>query len=388
LTTIEGDCGSRFARVKETFAENFRDRREVGAAVSVTVDGESVVDLWGGHADAARTRPWQRDTLVNVYSTTKGMTAICAHQLVDEGLLDLDAPVAEYWPEFAQAGKGDVPVRLLLGHRAGLPAVSEVLPAGALYDWSAITAALAAQEPWWTPGDGHGYHAVTFGWLVGEVVRRITGKSLGTTFRERVAGPLGADFHIGLAASEHDRTGELHGLGSAEVEGEGKSIAMLILQDPAGMVSKAFLNPPSLALGANHAAWREAEIPGANGHATAHAIARVYAALACGGDLGGVHVLSREGIDRCRTEQSHGRDRILQRPTRFGLGFMLSLDEADGRFGPSPGAFGHPGMGGSVGFADPERRVSFGYAMNRMGPHILLDPRAIALIDSVYACLD
>jgi CubicO group peptidase (beta-lactamase class C family) len=383
---IEGHCDPRFARVRDVFAENFRVRDEVGASVAVTVDGKSVVDLWAGHADQARTIPWTRDTLVNVYSTTKGMTAICAHRLVEEGRLDLDAPVAAYWPEFAQAGKANLPVRWLLGHRAGLAAVRTVLPSASLYDWNAMTSALAAQEPWWTPGERHGYHAVTFGWLVGEVVRRISGKSLGSYFRDEIARPLGLDFHIGLAEAEHERCGEMSMIPLPDPGSDEPNLGLVIMADPRSIQALAFMNPPSMARGPNNAPWRSAEIPGANGHGTARSLARVYGALACGGDVDGVHVLDAASIARCRTEQSRGPDLVLQLPTRFGLGFMLSQDRADARFGPSPRAFGHPGAGGSVGFADPDTGLGFGYTMNRMGPHILLDPRATALIDAVYAC--
>jgi CubicO group peptidase (beta-lactamase class C family) len=383
---IEGHCDPRFARVRDVFAENFRTRDEVGASVAVTIDGKPVLDLWGGHADQSRTQPWARDTLVNVYSTTKGMTAICAHRLVEQGELDLDAPVATYWPEFAQAGKGKVPVRWLLGHRGGLAAVRTVLPSAALYDWTAMTSALAAQEPWWTPGEQHGYHAVTFGWLVGEVVRRISGKSLGTFFRDEIAAPLGLDFHIGLPEKEHERCGEMSMIPLPDPDYDGPNLGAIIMGDPQSIQALAFINPPSMALGPNNAPWRSAEIPGANGHGTARSLARVYGALACGGDVDGVHVLDAKSIARCHTELSRGPDIVLQLDTRFGHGFMLSQDRKDARFGPSPRAFGHPGAGGSVGFADPDTGLGFGYTMNRMGPHILLDPRATALIDAVYAC--
>jgi len=383
---IHGDCPLRFAPVRAAFAENLQRRDEVGAAVAVVVDGELVVDLWAGHADLARSRPWQRDTIVNVYSCTKGMTALCAHRLVAEGRLDLDAPVAEYWPEFAEADKETIPVRSLLGHRAGLAAVRHLLPGEALYDWNAMCAALAAEMPWWTPGTAHGYHAVTFGWLVGEVVRRITGRSLGTYFRQEIAAPLSLDFHIGLPAGEHARCAEMSGVPMPAGEEEA-GLATVIMIDPEGLAARAFMNPPSVALGVNNAAWRSAEIPGANGHGAARDLARVYGTLARGGDQDGVHLLDPAGIARCREEQSHGPDLVLPISTRFGLGFMLPQDRADARFGPSPRAFGHPGAGGSVGFADPDARVGFGYVMNRMGPHILLDPRATALIDSVYAAL-
>jgi CubicO group peptidase (beta-lactamase class C family) len=385
--SIQGHCDGRFAGVRAAFADNFERRDEIGAAVAVVVDGELVVDLWAGHADLARTRPWERDTIANVYSCTKGMVAICAHRLIEEGRLDLDAPVADYWPEFAQAGKEQLKVRWLLSHRAGLAAVKRVLPGEALYDWNAMCAALAAQEPWWTPGTAHGYHALTFGWLVGELVRRITGRSVGTYFREEVARPLGLDFHIGLPEAEHHRVAELSMLPPPSPDDDDVQLGVVIMSDPEGLPARAFLNPPSIALGANNAAWRTAEIPGGNGHASARALARVYGVLARGGDEQGFHLLDAASIERCRTEQSVGPDLVLQLSTRFGLGFMLSQARPDARFGPSRGAFGHPGAGGSVGFADPETRVGFGYALNRLGPRILLDPRATTLIDAVYGSL-
>jgi CubicO group peptidase (beta-lactamase class C family) len=384
--TIYGDCDPRFQPLKRAFEENFRSAGELGAAVAVTFDGEPIVDLWGGHVDAERTRPWQRDTIVNVFSTTKGMTAICAHQLVEQGRLDLDAPVARYWPEFGQAGKEAIPVRWLLSHRSGVPAVKELLPPAALYDWDAMVTALAAQEPWWTPGEKHGYQAVTYGWLVGEVVRRVTGKSLGTFFREEIAEPLGMDFHIGLAESEHGRVADMTPL-LPDPDSDGVQLATLMMGDPEGVSARAFMNPPSLALAPNNAAWRSAEIPGANGHGTARALARVYGALARGGSIDGVHVLNEESIARCHTEQSFGDDAVLLVQTRFGLGFMLNQKRREGYFGPSPRAFGHTGAGGSFAYADPDARIGFAYVMNRAGPHILLDPRASALIEALYRSL-
>jgi CubicO group peptidase (beta-lactamase class C family) len=385
--TIDGSCDARFARVKNVFAEGFGARNEVGAAVAVTVDGKPVVDLFGGFADQARTRPWQRDTIVNVYSTTKGMTAICAHRLAAQGKLDLDAPVTRYWPEFAAAGKERMPVRWLLSHRSGLAAVKPMLPGEALYDWSAMTAALAAQEPWWTPGEAHGYHAVTFGWLVGEVVRRVSGRSLGSYFRDEIARPLGADFHIGLPDEEHDRVAEMSTLPMEPPKDGEPNLMRVFLEEPEGVTVRAFMNPPTMALGVNNAPWRSAEIPGANGHADARSLARIYGALSCDGTLDGVSLFDADEIRVCHTEESFGEDLVLRLPTRFGSGFMISQDRADARFGPNPSAFGHPGAGGSLGFADPDARVGFGYVMNRMGPHILLDPRAIALVEAVYACL-
>ncbi|MEO2168502.1 MAG: serine hydrolase domain-containing protein [bacterium] len=385
-TIIQGTCDARFVAVREAFTENFAERREVGAAFSLYVEGRCVVDLWGGHRDQAKTEAWEPDTIVNVYSTTKAMAALCAHQLVEEGLLDLDAPVAKYWPEFAAAGKQGISVRQLLCHQAGLAAVREPLPDSALYDWDAMVRALAAEKPWWEPGSAHGYHAVTFGWLVGEVVRRITGESLGTTFRRRIAEPLGADFQIGVPDADHCRIAEMSPM-SLEKAPDEPALAEILMSDPEGVAAKAFMNPASMALGPNVPAWRRAEIPGANGHATARGLARIYGALGAGGSLDGVHVLAKESIERCRTEHSSGADLVLQTETRFGLGFMLTQDRPGASFGPNTGAFGHPGAGGSLGMTDPEAGIGFGYVMNFMGPHILLDPRARELIRATYASL-
>src|SRR5579862_6432760 len=206
---VQGNCDARFTPVRDVFIENFSTFGETGAALAIQLDGKPVVDIWAGYADESRTRQWQRDTIANVYSTTKGMTAICAHRLVDQGRLDLDTPVAKYWPEFAQAGKDQLPVRYLLSHRAGLPAVRKILPPEALYDWNTMTSALAAQEPWWVPGTKHGYHAITYGWLVGEVVRRASGKTLGTYFHDEIVSPLGLDAHIGLDLKHDSRTSNI-----------------------------------------------------------------------------------------------------------------------------------------------------------------------------------
>ena len=386
-TAIEthGACDSRFNAVKDAFAENFPAHGEVGAAVAVMVDGEIVVDLWAGHADAARTRPWERDTIVNVYSTTKGMTTICAHRLVDQGLLDVDAPVAKYWPEFAQAGKEDLPVSYLLSHRAGLPAVKEILPKGSLFQWDTMTAALARQEPWWEPGTKHGYHILTYGWLVGEVVRRITGKSLGTYFREEIAEPLSLDFHIGLAAEHDVRAAEI--IPGAPTPDETKRYAEL-MSDPQSMAAKSIFNPPDMIDPGlvNTRQWRAAEIPGANGHGNARALARAYGALARGGELDGVRVLSQEAIDRAIVEQSNGTDAVFGQPDRYGLGFMLTVPEHP--FGPNPRAFGHTGSGGSLGFADLDAKVGFAYVMNQMGTFSgLEDPRWSPLAEALYESL-
>ena len=381
---MRGHCDPRFRGVQDELEQAFARGDELGASVCVTLEGETVVDLFAGYADEARTRPWERDSLVNVFSTTKGMTTLCALRLVEEGQLDVDAPVAKYWPEFAAGGKAELPVRYLLSHRAGLVAVQKPLPAGALYDWEVMTQALAEQEPWWTPGEQHGYHAVSFGFLVGEVVRRITGQSLGTYFRKTFAEPLGLDFHIGLAEEHEPRVSPL--VDGPVHTGDEPDLFQRIVADPESMLAKAFINPPLLPTDANTRAWRAAEIPAANGHGTASALARVYAALSLGGDLEGVHVLSPEVIEMGRTEQSLGKDLILPMVSRFGLGF--AMPPAEEPTGPNPRVFGHAGAGGSYGQADPENRMSFGYTMNLTHAGIwLVDPRPRALLARVYEAL-
>jgi CubicO group peptidase (beta-lactamase class C family) len=382
---IAGECDTRFTRVREAFAENFASRNDLGASVCVTLDGAPIVDLWGGHTDKERQKPWQKDTLVNVYSTTKGWAAMCAHRLVDQGKLDLNAPVASYWPEFAAAGKQDILVGWLLDHKSALPAIRESLPNEALFDWDVMTRALAAEAPWWEPGQKHGYHAYTFGWLVGEIIHRASGKMPGRYFKDEIATPLGLDAHIGTAQSEDHRIADLRP-GRRE-QTSGPTLIQQIIEAPLSMTARAFTNPPSMiAQGiASTRAWRGADLPSVNGHATARAISRLYASVACGGQLDGVRVLSRESIERCSTERSFGMDAVLGVSTRFSAGYMLS--QPGNEFGPNQGSFGHPGAGGSVGFADPAARIGFGYTTCRMGTHILLDPRARALIEATYACL-
>lgn len=383
---IHGFCDPRFESVRKVFRRGFESGAELGAAVCITVDGEAVVDLWGGWIDEERTRPWERDTLANVYSSTKGITAIAAHQLVDQGKLDLDAPVATYWPEFAAGGKAEVPVHHLLSHRAGLAAVRKSLPPGALYEWDGMVEALAEQEPWWEPGTAHGYHALTYGWLVGEVIRRVTGRSVGTVVRESIADPLGVEFHIGCGPELDKRIADLvQGPIHLPEQGAGFDLVAEILKDPQGLLAKAFANPPVIGL-ANKREWRAAEIPAANGHTNAWSLARIYAALALGGQIDGVRLLATESIERARTEQAHGPDRVLPLSTRLGLGFFLPTEQEP--LGPNSNAFGHGGAGGSYGHADPEHRLSFGYVMNLMHQGLwLVDPRPRALLAAAYDSL-
>lgn len=379
---IDGECDARFARVRAVFAEELSAPDALGSAVAVTVGGRTVVSLWGGHRDKSRVTPWTRDTLVNVYSTTKGWTAACLLRLVSEGRVRLEDPVATHWPEFAQADKGGVTVGMLLDHSAALPAVRETLEPEALFDWDAMTSALAAEAPWWPPGTRHGYHPFTFGWLVGEVIRRVSGVTPGRYFREVIAGPLALDAHIGMPASMDARCAELRA--ARRDPGAPATLFQRIMEDPTSMTARAFTNPISMVTPgvATSRAWRAAELPAVNGHATAEAVATLYGALA----EGGARVGWGDGVmELARAERTRGDDAVLGVTTRFGAGYMLP--QPGEMFGPNDRAFGHPGAGGSLGFADPEAAVGFGYVTNRMGVSILVDPRTRALIDAVYDAL-
>lgn len=383
-TQVRGHCDARFTAVREAFEENFRERGELGAAVAVTVGGRTVVDLWGGWADAARSRPWERNTLVNVWSTSKGPVALCAHILADRGLLDLDAPVARYWPEFAAAGKEKVLVRHLLSHRAGLAGLRESHSLEQLCDWELTTQRLAATEPWWEPGTRSGYHALTYGHLVGEVVRRVSGLGPGAFLEREVTGPLGLDFRIGLPEEDSGRAAEL-----VQAPATGGSEQATVFAQLAPAAVAALTNPAVSAATANTPQWRAAEIPAANGHGTARAVAGLYGVFAGPGTHGGHRLLSPEAAERVREGQGRCRDLVLgagfEHETEAGLGLWLSGPA--GSYGPNPRAFGHDGFGGSCGLTDPEAGVSLGYVMNRMGPRIADDPRKTALIDALYSAL-
>ncbi|PWG14805.1 EstA family serine hydrolase [Streptomyces sp. V2] len=379
MTEVHGHCDDRFAAVRAAFEENFRERGELGAAVTVFVAGQPVADLWGGWADAARTRPWERDTVVNVWSTTKGVTSLCAHLLAERGLLDLDAEVARYWIEFAANGKEGILVRHLLSHRSGLAGLQVPHSVTELYDWELTVSRLAAATPLWEPGTVSGYHALLFGHLIGEVVRRVTGRLPSAFLAQEITGPLSIDFTIGLPEKDADRAAELV---APPALTSTQQAAMLASLTPVALAALA--NPPVGAPAANSPAWRAAEIPAAGGHGTARAVAELYGLLA--GDRG---LLSPAAVERVREGQGACRDLVLGaqlgRDTEVGLGLWLSGER--GSYGPNPRAFGHDGFGGSCGLADPEAGVSMGYVMNRMGPHIVDDPRKLALVEAVYASL-
>ncbi len=383
---VQGSCDARFAGVRDALCENFTHRGELGAAVAVIVDGRTVVDLWGGWADPRRSRPWVKDTVVNAFSVGKAFAALCVLMLVSRGLVELDAPVARYWPEFAAEGKERVMVRHVLSHRAGLAAIEAGLPQGALYDWEVVTAALAQQRAWWTPGEAHGYHVHTFGFLAGEIVRRVADESVGSFLRREVAGPLEAEVGFGLAAGKRLLRAEYVFDAPPGERDAGAGLASRRATAPrspeeARLYERAYLNPPgATGIGTvNTEAWLAAELPSANLHADARGIARVYAAL-----LEDERLVDRDLLREATSEASGGVDRVLGRPSRFGLGFQLTQPERP--LGPNAGSFGHFGAGGSVGFADPEAEVAFAYVMNRGGPQ-WQDPRNRALVEATYDAL-
>jgi len=368
--------------MRAEFETNFRERGELGAAVCITLDGIVVADLWGGWTDAQQRSQWAPDTLVNVFSVGKGLLAVCLANLAGRGLLDPEAAVVRYWPEFGAAGKDNITVRQLLSHQAGLPALRDALPAGSGLDWQLMTSLLAAEEPWWRPGFGHGYHVNTFGYLGGELIRRITGSGVGEFLCSEVAGPLGADVHIGLAASEHGRVAEFRWPNGADASTASSSDSVPDHQ----MALNAYFNPPDFSgVGVvNSAAWRSAQVPSANAHASAAGVARIYTALAAGGAISAVRVVASPALAAATEEQVYGEDLVLRRQSRFGLGFQLTHPER--QLGDGPRCFGHFGAGGSVGFADPDARLAFGYVTSQMGPR-WRNPRNKALMDACYACL-
>jgi CubicO group peptidase (beta-lactamase class C family) len=374
---IQGTCEDRFKEVRDTLAANLASGADVGASVAVSVDGDLVVDIWGGWVDEAHSRPWAGDTITNVWSTTKTMTALCALMLADAGELDLDAPVDRYWPEFSAGGKGGVVlVRHLMAHTAGLPGWAEPMTTEDLYDWEKATSLLAAQEPWWEPGTRSGYHAITQGYLVGEVVRRIAGQTVGAFFRERVAEPLGADFHIGLDPSEFDRVANVIPPPPYKMDGS----------VPLGEQALRVLGNPMLSAEASWTeAWREAEIPAANGHGNARAVATVQAAIANRGEAGGIRLLSAGTCERILEEQSYGTDLVLGVPIKFGIGY--GLPSAEMPISPSGRACYWGGWGGSVIVIDMDQHLTVSYMMNKMGDGLVGDERGAGVVLAAYLAL-
>jgi CubicO group peptidase (beta-lactamase class C family) len=391
---IQGICEQAFAEVEEQFERNFRERDECGGSVCVTHDGRTVVDLWGGLADSETKTPWARDTISIIWSSTKGATALCLHLLVSRGLVDINAPVVKYWPEFGSKGKEKITVKMLLTHQCGLLHFRNQVPEGAFADWTKMIRLLEEEEPMHKPGERSGYHAYTFGWLVGEIVHRVSGKSLGTFFRDEVAKPLGLDFWIGLPEEHDKRTATMI---PPPMPGP---------DDPIGDYVRAMLSDPQsiqAILAANTGGWQEnfnarmyraAEVPAANAYTNARGLAGMYAPLACGGKLGNVELVNKDALAGMGAVCSASEvDALLLHPMRFSLGFMKAIDNRHKEPGNqetnlmSEEAFGHPGYGGSIGLADPGAMMSFGYTMNKMGPGTAINIRAQSLLDATYRSL-
>jgi CubicO group peptidase (beta-lactamase class C family) len=379
---LNGLCEERFAGVLEAFQENYRKEDEVGSAVCVVQDGRTVVDLWGGWKDASRRDPWQHDTIVCMMSVGKGITGLTFSLLLDRGLVSIDAPVARYWPEFAAAGKDTLPVRYILDHRAGLPILTDPLWPGAIYDPEAICRALAAQAPLWEPGTVAAYHIHNQGFLLGEIIRRVTGKTVGRLLREELAGPLGADYMIGgLSSRDEARCAQVQPNMEARLfaarEAEAENLrGKVFVQNP----------PEPWPTTLNSHAWRVHEIASGNGHGNARGVARMYGAFARGGELDGIRLVSPATVELIRTEQHNITEVMQERPYHQGLGVLLNTPAAV-YMGPNPRAFGHHGIGGSLGFGDPENRIGFSYAVNRMHAVGTNGPRAARLIDALYQAL-
>lgn len=395
MADVHGWVADGFEGVRDAFDANFANGSEVGAAFSAYHKGQKVADLWGGIADQESGKAWEEDTLMLVFSTTKGFTAMCANQLAQQGRLDVDAPVVTYWPEFGAEGKETMPVSYLLSHQAGLAWTDDPMTYEEALTWEPVIEALAKQKPSWEPGSQHGYHATTYGWLVGEVVKRIAGKSLGTYLRDEIAGPLGCDTWVGLPPEEEHRVGKLISMFPPGVTTE--SLRNPKPDDPIGQMIASFLGPDTplgkalFAPGGAFTSWdvfnspelHAAEIPAANGISDARSVARLYAA--CIGEVDGIRILTPEQLTKATTQRTSGPNVILMdMDIQFGLGFMLhsSLLALGG-----PKSFGHFGAGGSVGWADPEAELSFGYVMNRMDLGMAGDNRSFSLVNACYASI-
>jgi CubicO group peptidase (beta-lactamase class C family) len=371
---IHGRCDAGFEAVRDALAGNFAEGLELGARFAFSVEGEIVVDLWAGHADRKAEVPFDADTLTMVFSTTKAVAATMIARLVQAGKLRYDQPVAELWPEFAAQGKGGITVEQVLSHQAGLPGFVEPIDPTLWYDPPVIAAMLAAKAPMWTPGSASGYHALTVGYLVGEIYRRADGRSLGTALREDITAPAGLDLWIGLPEAEHGRVTDLKPPSALPQFGE-----------PTDPKRAAFLSTWAGPSGRRGSEWREIEVPSANGHATAEALARFFGALATDGRIGDVELLSPQMVIEAGRERIRGQDLVLPYEMSWGAGFMRN--EPNFFYGPTASTIGHSGWGGSCAFADTERRVAGAYVMNKQDVHLIGDPRSRRLIDAAYGCL-
>ena len=380
---IQGTCDERFSGVREAFAGNFAEASnptDVGASVAITINGELVVDLWGGtvDTDTASGVPWERDTIVNVWSSTKTLSALCCLILADQGELDLHAPVAKVWPEFAANGKQDIAMRHVMSHSAGLSGWQEPITVEDLYDWEKVTSLLAAQEPWWEPGTASGYHAITQGFLEGEVVRRITGQTIGEFAAKEITGRLDADFYIGTGPEHDSRVAHV-------IPPAGTMEDVMPDPDPGSVLYRTFTNPALDAAVSSTIPWRRAEIPAAGGHANARGVATVHTPMACGGQANGVRLLSPKSIEPVFEQQVYGRDLVLPTVVRHGIGFGLPCPEVP--ISPSERACFWGGWGGSVVLIDLDQRMSFAYMMTKMGEGTVGDLRAANLLLATYLTL-
>lgn len=389
MSELRGHWGERWQPVAEAFERNRREWGDEAAALAVYRGGEPLLSLHTGEANPGQ--PWTEDTRVNLFSASKGLVALSVLRLVDEGVLALEQRVSHYWPEFGRAGKGDIRVWQLLGHRSGLSALSEPVPEEAIFDWDEMIRRIERAEPWWPPGQAQGYSPFLFGWALGELVRRAAGvASCNEWLSQAVCRPLG--LNLGFGASGQPPVARPRALKRPISDGVGEgadsqSLGHSMKADPRGVTNRAFANPASLLNSSHRPEWRRAEIPAANGHSSARDLAALYGALASDAGLGGQKLLSPPILALCARELSGEADRVLGLRLRFGHGFMLTQKRADCRFGRGRGAFGHPGAGGSLGFADPEFGIGFGYVTARMGQSLLIDPRPRRLIDAVYQVL-
>lgn len=375
MDTVHGTCDSRFDEMRDLLVANLESGDDVGASVAVAVDGEIIVDLWGGWADEARTTPWVEDTITNVWSSTKTMMALCALMLVDRGQLDLDAPVAQYWPEFAQNGKDGVLVRQLLSHTSGVSGWAQPVVVDDIYDWESSTAKLAAQAPWWEPGSASGYHALNQGHLVGEVIRRITGLKLGQFLEQEVTGPLGCDFHIGLDPSEFHRVANV-------IPPPPLPFDMATL-DPDSVLVKTFTGPAPGAEASWTPEWRQADIGAANGHGNARSVAMAQSAISNGGVASGTRLLSQDAIDQIFRVQADGMDQVLMCPVKFGIGYALPNETVPHL--PDRRICFWGGWGGSSVVNDLDNHMTVTYMMNRMADGLLGDARGQSLVRTALA---
>ena len=376
--TIHGQCDNRFDKVRSALADNIASGEEVGACIAIDIDGESVVDIWGGYTDAARTRAWTTDTIVNVWSSTKTVTSLAALMLVDRGLVELTAPVATYWPEFAENGKQHIEFRHILAHTSGVSGWDLPFTTEDMYDWDKSTAALAAQAPWWEPGTASGYHAHNQGHLIGEVMRRVTGRSLKDFVRDEIAGPLGADFQIGARREDYDRIAEI-------IPPPALELPLDSLPEDSPM-RKTFSGPPPNADAANTPAWREADMGALNGHGNARSLATVLSAISLGGKARGVVLLKPDTVELIFDEQANGVDLVLPAPLRWGVGYGLANKEAL-PYVPDEKICFWGGWGGSMVLMCPDRRTTISYVMNKMGPGILGSERMATYATLIFDAL-